>query len=143
MGISRKISLIVLFAVSLVLIMHAVLPHHHHQDDVCFTDSHCNETSRHDDTGCTDDEDHEHDGQDAASKCTLHSTFLLPYSMGQISKQEIQKILKQHILYVLDSEDVDIQKNQLINTHGLAFTDDIVSRLIIPSLGLRGPPCLA
>lgn len=73
----RKIALLSLFFVNIVLLAHAVLPHHHHETYVCLFDKHsCHDNDSSEvKTYCH----HEHHGQNEDSAdCLLKNLVVLP-----------------------------------------------------------------
>lgn len=72
---TKKTAFIFLFSAILILLAHAVIPHHHHSLEVCFADSHCHDA----------DENHEHSKPDCDHNdtknddcCVLNQVVLLP-----------------------------------------------------------------
>lgn len=73
----RKIALISLIFVNIILLAHAVLPHHHHETFVCLFDKQCcNDCNApEEETYCH----HEHHGQNKDSEdCLLKNLVVLP-----------------------------------------------------------------
>lgn len=142
MTIMRRISFFILMTVNLVLILHAILPHHHHDDEVCFTKSHCSGQDDHEKSDCSDTEDHKHHNPSTSESCTLKATFLVPDGKGQVSTEEIQKILRQFVVHTVDA------KECIFNIPGSPFlesdfsVDLLNARISGSSRILRGPPVL-
>jgi len=62
---------------NIIILAHAVIPHHHHKSEVCFVNSHCqanDESHKHTAAG----HDHEHDGNNFCQNCVLKTVVILP-----------------------------------------------------------------
>jgi hypothetical protein len=67
-----------------VLLSHAVIPHHHHEKQVCIESTHCesdSEAHQHEATEQNHNHNHEHDGN--GSSCILKQAFVLNISKGK------------------------------------------------------------
>ncbi|MDA3867766.1 MAG: hypothetical protein PF489_13610 [Salinivirgaceae bacterium] len=71
----KHIGRLIVFFAGLVILSHAVVPHHHHDGMVCTASSHCaNDTKPHDDNTdehSSDANDHQHDGGHNVQSCFL------------------------------------------------------------------------
>jgi hypothetical protein len=68
--INRTTAVAFLMLANILLLAHAVVPHHHHNHQVCFVNSHCN----HDDPTHEHDrnrDSHSHDGENNHDNCVL------------------------------------------------------------------------
>lgn len=142
MNTAKQISFFPLMAVTLVLILHAVLPHHHHSEAVCFTDSHCALPVEEPIGGCTDAEEHQHHGTREIASCTIQPDFLMPDSYGNVDILVAKKLQKQHVLLVLDETQPPVyalKENHL----GFADADPMMWRFYLTACTLRGPPAPA
>ena len=74
----------VLFATTLLLV-HAVLPHHHHKDHICLSTHHC-KSDGHAHKPETPINDHRHDGQNDSEFCVLKQAVFIPSSQNQLDK---------------------------------------------------------
>lgn len=65
----RKVTAIIfIFIANILMVATAVIPHHHHQDRICFQASHCQDKDHH---------NHEHDNNNDLDCCVLHREVLL------------------------------------------------------------------
>jgi hypothetical protein len=68
-----KTALFFLIIANIFLLSHAVIPHHHHQDEVCFVETHCC-GDHHSDTEKADTNDHHSD--ENPDNCILEVPFI-------------------------------------------------------------------
>ena len=68
--VKRATAIIFLSLANILLLAHAVVPHHHHNKQVCFTNSHCNHDDLTDEHG-TNQGGHGHDGENNHDDCVL------------------------------------------------------------------------
>lgn len=74
---ARKFSFVFLFVANLIIVAHAVIPHHHHDKVVCIIDSYCgNGLEAH--THLAETPDHNHDGSNNAENCSLKQLLVTP-----------------------------------------------------------------
>ncbi|HET6558464.1 MAG TPA: DUF6769 family protein [Prolixibacteraceae bacterium] len=66
----------VLFATALLLV-HAVVPHHHHKDHICLSANHC-QSDDHAHQHNAPLNDHRHDGQSDSEFCVLKQAVFIP-----------------------------------------------------------------
>lgn len=75
--IKRIPAIIFILLANVTLLVHAVIPHHHHEKEVCIVSSHCESDSQahdHDDAK----HNHEHDGEDSVDDCVLQQILISP-----------------------------------------------------------------
>ncbi|HBL77329.1 MAG: hypothetical protein A2W90_21840 [Bacteroidetes bacterium GWF2_42_66] len=122
-----------------VLLVHAVIPHHHHQSHVCIENSHCqcdSETHSH----CNPE--HEHDGNDS-NDCLLKQVVALP--SNQV-KQECKCICTDHHSHPDHSSFVLFNTGAEVSIPIFYFDTSIpiivfsYPSLVITTAGLRAPP---
>lgn len=68
--VKRTTALFFLSMAYLIIMAHAVIPHHHHQESICIQDSHCTDQHQGNDQ-CTSEHDHEVD-------CMLIQSVVIP-----------------------------------------------------------------
>ena len=64
---------------NIILLAHAVIPHHHHKGEVCFIYSHC-QNDCDEQNHQTTENNHEHDGKNDFQCCVLDQFVLIPSS---------------------------------------------------------------
>ena len=67
--IKKTIAVASIMLASIVLLAHAIVPHHHHNKQVCLVNSHCTNDNK-DEHGSTD-KSHSHDGENNSDHCVL------------------------------------------------------------------------
>ncbi len=68
-----------LYLANIILLVHTLVPHHHHKEQVCIQDSHCqteNPATKHNDS----EKDHRHDGKTTTEYCILKQLIVVPSS---------------------------------------------------------------
>lgn len=139
--VKRKIALIFLFFVNIVLLAHAVLPHHHHDTYVCLFDKHnCDDCSTpEENTFCH----HEHNNSNKDSgDCLLKNLVVVPAkSLKQVIQSFICTTDYHHFNDILINLNKKRSDFQYSHYHYPPFADGsdyfiYVSRC----LGLRAPP---
>ena len=143
MVFSRKIFVAVIMAVNLVMLLHAVLPHHHHEEEVCFSESHCEDTAVIIDLECVNDPAHEHDVPGEKKACNVIHAYLLPELNGNYGKSDVTKLLRSNMFFLL----VPVKGTGEVLSK-ILFPDfyppaSICSLIANNSLSLRGPPSIA
>jgi hypothetical protein len=68
--IKRTVATAFLILAGLLFLAHAVVPHHHHGNLICFTKSHCDNDNPGHDQGPAPD-NHHHDGDEGSGHCVL------------------------------------------------------------------------
>jgi hypothetical protein len=123
---------------NIVLMAHAVLPHHHHQRVVCVESSHCqndNDTHNHN----TPEDTHQHDGN-TSTNCILKQAVIVSSNQG---KNETDLVfnshyhsLDLHLTYTGTKDIIPIFRIiTLVTDVSFSF-----SSYLTTSLGLRAPP---
>jgi hypothetical protein len=126
-----------------MLLAHAVLPHHHHQMQICFVKSHCADDTNEDGQGTSRD-GHTHDGEDNSGTCVLKTLSVTPAFQW---KQELKCDNRTNNF----SGNIDLQSSLIItgtepfiSVFGKISSDPVLnssySFCITCSSGLRAPP---
>jgi len=127
---------------NLVLLAHAVVPHHHHDKLVCFKHSHCNHDGLVDEHG-TNQDNHSHDGDNDHDNCVLREPIVV------FSNQWKSDLI---LNITTDLSDLDDFHYNLLNSSPdfqiLVLSKFLYERgingsyssLVSSSLGLRAPP---
>lgn len=125
---------------NIVLLAHAVLPHHHHEQIVCIENTHCAcDTDAH--VHNTDAKDHQHDGNANSTACVLKQAVLIPSAQGRILNTcQNCSDNHNHDFYILSNFGyADLQSSPEVVTYIPKFPSFFISFVTI-SLGLRAPP---
>ena len=119
-----------------VLIAHAIIPHHHHNTQLCLAQSHCVES--HSENQKTNSEDHDHD---ATGHCILSQMMLVSANQDR-QDQKIcdtpNNLLQKVLIQVTDISSVlrfSYKPEQKANTIDGWFANNTIQYS-----GLRGPP---
>jgi hypothetical protein len=129
-----------LLLANIVLLAHAVLPHHHHEQQVCIERTHCaSDADAH--VHNTDAKDHQHDGNANSTECVLKQTFVIPSSQARfVNNCDNCSNNHNHNLYILSSFGyVYLQPFSEVVPYFPEFSSFLIS-FVTTSLGLRAPP---
>ncbi|OQX72504.1 MAG: hypothetical protein B6D64_15035 [Bacteroidetes bacterium 4484_276] len=74
---NRLPALFFVLLANIVFLAHAVIPHHHHDSEVCFESSHCQSHNEPHEHGPAE-HSHNHDGENKATYCILNQVFVVP-----------------------------------------------------------------
>src|SRR5512138_1424267 len=74
-----------IFIANTILFAHAVLPHHHHRQQVCIERTHCASDKESIDHNKPAD-DHQHDGGASSNGCLLKLVVVLPSEQSRLFK---------------------------------------------------------
>ena len=135
--IRKTICFTVLWLANICLLVHIILPHHHHgETEICFSDSCCKDSE--------EAHNHEHNDTPYSGKCctidnvyfsTDNDTKITCYAQTNNSCGQLLFALIPSILNTCDFiENTEIHFRQ--NPHVLIFYSDFISQ----SNGLRAPP---
>lgn len=126
---------------NLVLLAHAVIPHHHHEAEVCFVNSHCESDHESDKDH---DHHHDHEGSNDYDSCLLKEIVTLPTNQQKPECNYFSYIDQHstfHGLFAILSEHL------LIKDHSADFHLDrppyipaLYSCIVCSHQGLRAPP---
>ncbi|HNX84443.1 MAG TPA: hypothetical protein PKK03_08310 [Bacteroidales bacterium] len=73
----KRITVILIFMLAgILLVAHAVVPHHHHDKQVCFEKSHCIHEDSDEEPGTSHD-GHSHDGENNHNDCALNDPVVI------------------------------------------------------------------
>lgn len=125
---------------NIVLLAHAVLPHHHHEQQVCIERTHCtSDTDAH--VHNTDAKDHQHDGNSNTTACVLKQAILIPSTQSRtLNNCDNCSDNHNHDFYILSNFGyVDLQPVLQVVTYNPEFPSFFIS-FVTTSLGLRAPP---
>ncbi|MBK8807545.1 MAG: hypothetical protein IPO21_13245 [Bacteroidales bacterium] len=124
---------------NLVLLAHAVLPHHHHEQQVCIESTHCDGDSEahiHN----TASQDHQHDGADNTI-CVLKQAVIVPSSQVK-SINTCDNCSDNHNHDFIIHSDFGNEHSQFVS-EVISYKPEFPSfytTFVTPTLGLRAPP---
>ena len=126
---------------NIVLLAHAVFPHHHHNQQVCLSHSHCQHTSNDSSTNpadCT----HEHDSDSPVTNCTLKQLVVVPANQGRI--EPVVFYLENFTdCFILQSGYSDeFQSTELLRRNPYPKDFPLYQTFLDYSQGLRAPPAV-
>ena len=75
--INRIFPLLFILFANIVLLAHVFIPHHHHNEDLCFASSHCEKDSQ-PEGHLLSGHQHQHDGEENGPLCFLRQAVFLP-----------------------------------------------------------------
>ena len=128
----------------ILLVAHAVVPHHHHLKQICFERSHCIHDDLTHEHG-TNPSSHSHDGENSHDDCVLKDPVVV---LSNESKPDFR------FIYETGRSGLDgFHDNFLNNSIELLIpvlssyvyervTDSLYRSLLSASLGLRAPPAV-
>jgi hypothetical protein len=123
---------------NIVLMAHAVLPHHHHQSVVCVESSHCRDNNNAHNHNSPED-NHQHDGN-TSTNCILKQAVIVSSNQG---KNETDLVFNSHC-HSLDLHLAFTGTKDIIPIFRIiALVTDVsfsFSSYLTTSLGLRAPP---
>lgn len=138
--IKKIIAFSLIFLANIVLLAHAVFPHHHHEQQVCIERTHCtSDTEAH--VHNTFAKDHQHDENANSTVCVLKQAFLIPSAQNR-NLNNCDNCLDNHNhdFYILSNFGyVDLQPVSEVVTCNPKFPSFFIS-FVTTSLGLRAPP---
>jgi hypothetical protein len=132
-----------LFAAALMLILNRAIPHHHHEDQVCYADTKhtCEDADHADEDGHHEDAEHENNHSDS-ELCPQYELFLAPNNKVSSIKTRVSN---DHKLYTLTlfMHDWELQLPFLVKRMLYILVKDR-NKLPVLSLNraLRGPPAV-
>lgn len=128
----------------ILLVAHAVVPHHHHNKQICFERSHCIQDDFTHEHG-TNPASHSHDGENSHDDCVLKDPVVV---LSNESKPDFR------FIYETDRSGIDGFHNNILNNSTELLipilssyvyervTDSLYRSLLFASLGLRAPPAV-
>ena len=139
----KTMTLVFLVFANIILLAHAVIPHHHHQQLVCIEKTHCDgEKESHEHS--LPERNHQHDGNDNPFSCILKQAIALPINPGKELSDCISSLsnfsLNYFITSVLTEDRFLINDNQASDLIPFLFAE--YTYYISSNLGLRAPPAV-
>ncbi len=133
-----------LMLTSILLVAHAVVPHHHHNKQVCLEKSHCIHDEPEDDHG-TKPVSHSHDGENNHDDCALKDPVVLTTNEWKPDFKFIHSSERS----VFDGSHENLLNNStewpipLLSSYVYEqVTDSLFPSIVSDSHGLRAPPAV-
>lgn len=140
----RKIAGAVLTFVTLLMFLTALMPHHHHEDEVCFAETHCESEAEHQiPADCSDAAGHEHDLPGEQTDCNVLHVYLLPDLKLSSESREISKIFRGHLLCILMTSEDHHVFNTCAGSNGSPQLPGICRDRYKGAPSLRAPPAIS
>jgi hypothetical protein len=143
--IKKVTPIVFILLANILLLTHAVLPHHHHNKQVCLIKSHCindNNSKGH----SSDNESHNHDDENNSNDCVLKELIAISSNDW---KQEFKFTASAHYqqdhasfhydLLNIGEEAVTAILLQSVSVHKVKYS---YTYYVSASLGLRAPPII-
>jgi len=141
--IKRKAAVAFLFIAGILFLVHAVVPHHHHGNLICFAKSHCTDEYPSGNRESSPD-NHHHDNDGCDDHCVLKDPAVVSSTQNTAGSKIFEKKVSQpgteDILYGLNPEKTDQPFPELIFMSLHPEAAFVYASLSSPSSGLRAPP---
>jgi len=140
----RKLAGAVLTFVTFLMFLTALMPHHHHEDEVCFAETHCDSEAEHQvPPDCSDALGHEHDLPGEQTDCNVLHVYLLPDLKLSSESREISKLFRGLLLCIpMNSED-HLVLNTFAGSNGCPRVPRICRDRHKGTASLRAPPSIS
>jgi len=129
-----------LILANIILLAHAVIPHHHHESVVCVEQKHCqdDEIPLHHNNS---EHEHQHDGNENSNCCILKQYVVTPSFQGkQLRSCDNCSDNHNHDYYTLSNIGYcDLQPVSKVVTYYPVHSSYLLS-FVTSTLGLRAPP---
>lgn len=146
----KRIAAIFFILIAYIIFMaHAVIPHHHHESEVCFTESHCHTGDHHHDHNHDNhkhkhnpvNHDHQHHGNNDAEHCLINLEVVIPTNNNKFGNEYSIDLLNDFDPIYSGLSDFDLSV-ELQPSLPISLTPLIISYSSIASRsnGLRAPP---
>lgn len=137
--VKKIIAFSFVFLANLAILAHAFLPHHHHEQQVCFERTHCADDAEvysHNST----ERNHQHDATDNTS-CVLNQAVIIPLSQTKsISSCDHRSDTGYDDFFIISNFGYDdFQTYSETEASAPEFHSFLIS-FVTTSLGLRAPP---
>ena len=139
----RNIGRLFAFLAVLILLAHAVFPHHHHEEQVCLNLKHFHHTNKDSakyPADCT--HEHEHDSEDPVSNCILKQLVVVP--AGQ-TKNEPEVLYLDNFTdcFILQAGySYELQSTELFRKNSYPQDVPLFHSFLDYTQGLRAPPAV-
>lgn len=131
-----------LMLASILLVAHAVIPHHHHNKQICLERSHCIHDDLKDENGTTTGS-HSHDGENNHDDCVLKDPVVVLSNQWKTDFRLINETdrsgldgFHDNLLITSTEFPIPVLSSYVYER----VTDSLYPSLVAASLGLRAPP---
>ena len=139
----RNTAIFFILTAYIFLLVHAVIPHHHHDSNVCIISSHC-ETGTEDHDHNTTEHNHNHDGDNKTENCVLNQEVVIPSNQVRQSCKCIDCIDSHHesdqLQAVLFDSKTKSFAAKCFYVIKRPLTASVYSLYLSSGLNLRAPP---
>ena len=143
--IRRTAAKAILILAGILFLAHAVVPHHHHGNLICFVKSHCDNDGTGNDHGNTPD-NHNHDCENGTGHCVLKDPVIVSSGHHATGLKFIEKKFTQsgddNLQNSLPVNVANIQAHDLQKSFSSPPVKYFYNSLASASLGLRAPPAV-
>ena len=137
MNLKRAISLLSLLFANIVLLVHAVVPHHYHADTgICFV-AHCQNSEEAHCHDYGDVQTHQHDGNPSSDNCSIDNVYAPANNKKVVCYQPTIKCDYEQII-----ANSYFTANTAVSFQQKPYLPRFYSEFITRSIGLRAPPCV-
>jgi hypothetical protein len=141
--IKRRAAASFLLLAGILFLGHAVVPHHHHGNLICFVKSHC--TDEYPAGGHSSSPDsHHHDGQEGPDQCLLKDPVIVSSNQTgaslKITDLKGNQLLSDNIFAALQANEPGLPATCLVQSLSAPPDIFLYHSLLSRSLGLRAPP---
>lgn len=141
--IKRTAATSFLLLAGILFLGHAVVPHHHHGNFICFAKSHCTGEEP-DENPCSSPDNHHHDGGDGTDQCLLKDPAIVssnqPGHFFKIPDKKISQPWNDNLTTGLQVYEPASPDSGLWLSLSEPPGTFLHSSLSLPSSGLRAPP---
>jgi len=139
--IRKTTTIIFILLANIILLAHAVFPHHHHGQMVCLNFSHCYHAGN-DSSTYPADCGHEHDSESPVSNCILKQLVVVPANQARI-EPAILYLENFSDCYILQAGNLyELQSTELFRKNPYPKDVPIFQSFLDYSQGLRAPPAV-
>jgi len=143
--IKRTAAVTFLFLAGILFLAHAVVPHHHHGNLICFAKSHCENDGTEGD--CENNPgNHHHDGGNGSGHCFLKDPVIVSSGQHAAGLKYMEKKCTQsgddHLQNILQVNVANIPAPDLQNSFSPPPVKYFFNSLSSGSFGLRAPPAV-
>ena len=141
--IKRTTAYIFIILAGILFLAHAVIPHHHHDTQICLVIKHCTNEHLTDEPG-SDGKSHSHDGDNNSDQCVLKAPVVLSLNQNKTDfyfyNHSSDNSGHDGIYYAIVNSTNEL-KIPVLSTFFFEHSEDYsYSSLVSNSLGLRAPP---
>jgi hypothetical protein len=135
---TKKTAFLFLLVANLILLAHAVIPHHHHNLVVCIEGSHCQDSENHEHSNCN------HTDDETGDCCVLNQLVLMP---GNNMRHEINCAISDDFNppfdgtpIILSYTDFNVGPKSIKAKVPIPVIQSAYTQFVALSSGLRAPP---